>query len=145
MESLVNASSGKNQEELFYELFDQLTSFAAQKNDKSNHLIQRVAQLTETLYANNQLGIAMLAEKLNLNASYLSAQYKKITGENLLVYINQVRISHAKELLRDPKLTMMQIAQAVGYRSDVNLIRVFKKYEGITPGVYRKTLSCLSH
>ena len=33
-------------------------------------------------------------------------------------------------------MTIIQIAMTVGYNSDVNFRRVFKKYEGVTPGEY---------
>ncbi len=141
LELLTMRQSPQQIRERFFTLFDELTLTAQQKGDRSHRLIQQIAQLTESLYADSQLSISMLADRVGLNASYLSAQYKKLTGEHLSDYINQVRISHAKELLANPELNMMQVAQSVGYRSDVNLIRVFKKFEGVTPGAYRKNLS----
>ncbi|MEG0878697.1 MAG: AraC family transcriptional regulator [Oscillospiraceae bacterium] len=36
------------------------------------------------------------------------------------------------------KKPIKEIAQAAGFTSDIHFIRVFKQYEGITPGAYRK-------
>lgn len=52
-------------------------------------------------------------------------------------YVNQVRISHAKEMLKKTDKKTYQIAQAVGYENAKYFFRVFKKMEGITPEQYR--------
>ena len=51
-----------------------------------------------------------------------------------------VRINKAKELLKREELTIAQIGQAVGYSNANAFIRVFKNYEGITPGKYKSML-----
>ncbi|GIQ67027.1 hypothetical protein PACILC2_55950 [Paenibacillus cisolokensis] len=55
-------------------------------------------------------------------------------------YLAQVRIERSKQLMKESKHTISQIARSVGYANDVGFIRVFKKYEGITPGKYRDML-----
>ena len=52
-------------------------------------------------------------------------------------YINLVRINQAKELLSETPQSVQTIAAAVGFTESSTFIRVFKKTEGITPGVYR--------
>ena len=53
-------------------------------------------------------------------------------------YIARVRVEYAKELLKNNKYTVFQIANMVGYSNDIGFIRVFKKLEGITPGKFRQ-------
>ena len=55
-------------------------------------------------------------------------------------YLNGVRIGKAKELLENTDLTVSEICAQTGFNSDQNFIRVFKKYVGMTPGQYRKTV-----
>lgn len=88
--------------------------------------------------ADFNLSISWIAEELNMNASYLSRYYKEQAGESLVDYINKTRIEAAKRLLRRDELTMSDIAERVGYSSNVALIRAFKRYEGITPGKYKE-------
>ncbi|TDF94826.1 helix-turn-helix domain-containing protein [Paenibacillus piri] len=43
-------------------------------------------------------------------------------------------------MFKDKSLTISEIAGKVGYGNDDRLIRVFKKYKGITPGKYREQM-----
>nr|WP_246238994.1 helix-turn-helix transcriptional regulator [Paenibacillus anseongense] len=73
-----------------------------------------------------------------MKSTYLSKLFREQTGEGLLDYINKVRIVKAKELIENQNITLNEIASLVGF-SDVNaLIRIFKKYEGVTPGKYKE-------
>ena len=52
-------------------------------------------------------------------------------------YISRTRINHAKRQLRETNCSIQEIAQDNGFLNSNSFIRVFKKQEGITPGVYR--------
>lgn len=73
-----------------------------------------------------------------MNAKYLSSFFKEQTGENLSDYINRVRLSKAKLLLKGSNMTVNEAALKTGYNNCNTFIRVFKKYEGITPGKYKE-------
>ena len=92
-------------------------------------------------YANPDLGLYMLATQFNMNNSYLSKIFKNEYDIGVLDYINKIRIEKSKELLARTEQSIIQIAQAVGYISDITFIRVFKRYEGTTPGRYRDSLA----
>ena len=83
--------------------------------------------------------IVMIADHMDMNPHYLSKCFKAETGESLRDYINKYRIDAAKKLLLESNMTMKEIAEKVGFIDNNAFIRVFKKYEGVTPGVYRKT------
>ena len=78
-----------------------------------------------------------VASLFRMNRSYLSSAFKARTGISFVDYVNQVRISHAKEMLKKTDKKTYQIAQAVGYENAKYFFRVFKKMEGITPEQYR--------
>jgi YesN/AraC family two-component response regulator len=48
-----------------------------------------------------------------------------------------VRIEKAKELLGKTRLSLLEIAQLVGYSHQSSLTRLFKKVEGLNPLQYR--------
>lgn len=77
-------------------------------------------------------------DEFNITGQYLSVLFKKYRKENLQNYIARVRVEYAKELLKNNKYTVFQIANMVGYSNDIGFIRVFKKLEGITPGKFRQ-------
>lgn len=84
------------------------------------------------------LTLEFIASLFHLNRSYLSSAFKARTGISFVDYTNQVRVEHAKELLRKTDKKNYQIAQAVGYENSKYFFRIFKKLEGITPEQYRK-------
>lgn len=78
------------------------------------------------------------AERLKINASYLSALFKKETGTTLTDYVNQKRIDFAIYLLNATSMQIQTIAQYCGM-PDVNYFtRTFKRIIGITPSQYRR-------
>ncbi|WP_169082406.1 helix-turn-helix domain-containing protein [Paenibacillus sp. PL91] len=115
-------------------------SIQDEKSGDNSRLSQQVIAYVEQRYSSDDLNITALGEAFNLTPSYLSKQFKAQTGEALLEFINKTRIGGAKQLLRTTSLSVSEIAKQVGY-SDINTFnRVFKKYEGITPGKYKDML-----
>lgn len=93
------------------------------------------ADLTADLTLNTQ------AELLNVNASYLSALFKKEMEMTLTDYVNKSRVTHAITLLNTSNMQVQLIAQYCGV-PDVNYFtKLFKKYVGKTPQEYRKHIS----
>ena len=78
-----------------------------------------------------------VAEQMGLSATYASKQIKAYTGTNVVNYINNLRIEHAKELLETTKMSSNEIGAYVGFRYSQSFIRSFRKIVGMTPGNYR--------
>ena len=85
------------------------------------------------------LSLKRFSSLLNVNASYLSALFKKETSKNLTEYVAEKRIKNAAYLLRTTSLQIQTIAQHCGIY-DVNYFaKTFKKITGKTPKEYRKS------
>ena len=87
-----------------------------------------------------ELTLNTLAEQLNVNASSLSAKFKKETGCTLTDYINQRRVNASLILLVTTKLPVGEVAEKVGYINRNYYSRIFKKIEGMTPKEYRESM-----
>ena len=72
-----------------------------------------------------------------MNPKYLSYVYKEATGDSLINLINRTRIDRAKDFLKED-LSILATARRVGYGNSNAFIRIFKKYEGITPGRFKE-------
>lgn len=86
------------------------------------------------------LKLKTIAEKLNVNSSYLSTLFHKELGCTLTDYINSQRIERGIHLLRMTAKPIQEIAAECGMH-DVNyFIKLFKKQTGFTPNRYREHL-----
>lgn len=101
-------------------------------------LVARVTRYVDANYMDVTLNVNAIAASIGLNAAYLSTAFKEQSGQRLLDYINHVRIQHASELLKQTDYTLEKIAGMTGFVSLQTFSRVFKKYRGVTPNVYRK-------
>ena len=72
-----------------------------------------------------------------MTPQYISNIFKRYKEENVKDYISKLRLERAKELLCTTELPVKEIAAQLGYAGEIGIIRLFKKYEGTTPGDYR--------
>lgn len=79
-----------------------------------------------------------LADMFFINKFYLTRIFKEQFGVSVNNYLAQVRITHAKQLLRFSDLTIEQIGRECGIDEPAYFARVFKKVEGVAPGEYRR-------
>ena len=83
------------------------------------------------------LRLHTIAEKLNVNSSYLSTLFRREYGCTLTEYVNRERIDRGIYLLQRTGKTVQEIAAECGIQ-DVNyFIKLFKKKTGFTPSRYR--------
>ncbi|THF73002.1 helix-turn-helix domain-containing protein [Cohnella fermenti] len=127
--------------EAFYS--DRLTAcFSRMKSlreERGNHAaVRRVREYIERNFHNPDLSLTLLGEKFQMNTSSLSTLFKEEFGEKFVAYLCQVRMEHAKDMLRNGSLPINEIAGRVGYQHPMSFIRTFKKMVGVTPGDYRK-------
>ncbi|WP_170140671.1 helix-turn-helix domain-containing protein [Oceanobacillus arenosus] len=116
--------------------FMQLLEYINQSKEEQD--FAKKDELLEFVHQHYQEEISLqdLAGYLNLSTSYVSTLFKKITGENFKEYLNMYRIQVAKNLLKDKKYKISEVAESVGYTNINSFIRIFKKYEGTSPGKY---------
>ncbi|WP_171056355.1 helix-turn-helix domain-containing protein [Paenibacillus sinopodophylli] len=84
-----------------------------------------------------ELTVAQLAEKMHLNANYLSQLFKKETGLPIHAYILQEKVEEAKKLLLSSELTLSEIWARLHFYDQSHFTKTFKKHAGVTPKKYR--------
>lgn len=92
-----------------------------------------------SLHYREDLSLENLASMVHLSPTYLSRFFKKETGENLSLYIQNMRVEKAKELLANTSMKSYEVAEAVGIHDPVYFSRIFKKITGLKPKDYRNT------
>lgn len=81
-----------------------------------------------------------IADYFHVNKDYLSRAFKKYTGIGMAKYLNNIRIQKSKELLRSTNLSVMEIADQVGYFDAKYFSRQFKLACAVTPAQYRQSI-----
>jgi|GEM_PF-692880 len=84
--------------------------------------------------------VDMLAKLMDRSPNYISSVYKRLTGISLTEYINQVKVSAARDLLFHQDVSIGQAAEYVGFCDQAYFNRVFKKMYGFPPSVLLKEL-----
>lgn len=77
-----------------------------------------------------------ISEYFNMTSAYFSTVFKYYTGYNFKDYLNSYRVKVSKELLQNSNLKINEVAEKVGCNNVNTFIRIFKKYEGMSPGQY---------
>lgn len=101
--------------------------------------IERVIRYIEMNYMKN-ITLGTTGDHVHLNPVYLSRLLKKETGENFLDILTRIRISKSLDLLKDPCVKTYEAAARVGVHDAKYFGQVFKKYFGLTPAEFRKSL-----
>lgn len=85
-----------------------------------------------------KISIDDVSNALNYNKSYLFRQFKADTDESIMSYFLKLKIERAKELLRDGRMTVSQIAEKLSFDTPNYFSKTFKKFTYMTPLQYRK-------
>ena len=147
MDKIIACDTIHEMQEELRSLLADVCAFAAERRasgvsmEREGSLRELVAEVTrfiESQYTDANLNVNAIGERFDLKGSYLSRLFKNQTGEGLLDCIHKTRIRQAKEMIRSKQDSINEISKLVGYNDAATFIRVFKKYEGITPGKYKE-------
>lgn len=102
-------------------------------NDKR---ISKALQLMHEL-PNESWTIENLASEIGMSRAAFARRFRELVGQTMFVYLSQLRIQKAKEMLKTTKLSVTDIAINIGYESERSFNKTFGKYTGMTPKQYR--------
>ena len=102
-------------------------------------IVNRAISFIENHYA-EKLTLQEVADTCYVSQWHLSKLLNKYTGQSFYDNLNRIRVDAAKELLKDPKLKVGDIALMVGYSDSAHFSRVFKKITGLSANEYRNRL-----
>jgi AraC-like DNA-binding protein len=85
------------------------------------------------------LSLDELSSLAGLTPEYFCTVFKKVTGMRVSQYLNNIRIGKSKKyLIRNKNENIANIARRCGYEDAGYFNHIFKKYERITPGEFRR-------
>lgn len=89
---------------------------------------------------NEKILLDDMAAYVGMNPKYFCTYFKKHTLSTPFTYLTMLRIRHAKALLQEKQLSVLDVALSCGFDNVSFFIRQFKAVTGQTPGQYRKAV-----
>lgn len=114
-----------------------LTNSEREMKIKNNSRINNVVDYINHHYMEN-LTIEQIAEAAYISKFYLCKIFKKTLHQTVIEYLHDVRISHAKELLKETDMSISEVAFAVGFNDFSYFSRVYKRKTGVSPSKTKK-------
>lgn len=90
-------------------------------------------------YAADRL-LSRIAREAGVAPSSITRAFEKMTGASFSEVLGHIRIRRACRLLRTSSMPTAGIGALVGISDQSNFCKVFRRYRGCSPGVYRKQL-----
>ncbi|MBE6053976.1 MAG: helix-turn-helix domain-containing protein [Clostridium sartagoforme] len=107
------------------------------KSREKKELVEGITNYLNENYVQD-ISLYTLSKNMYLSPVYISKIFKEIMGDSPINYLIQIRLSKAKELLENSKLSIKTIAKMVGYSDPYYFSKLYKKYYGIPPNKTRK-------
>lgn len=121
-------------------LYLQIALYVKEQKDKiTNNRVNSVLQYIDGNYFDLNLNLNSIAQHFNVTPSYLSKKFKEENDISVNEYLYKVRIIHSLKLIADTSLKITDISQMVGFQDSNAFIRIFKLYQGCTPGKYKNS------
>lgn len=112
--------------------------------ERAERYLRRLRELMESEkpYTDGELTLQKLAERLSVSQHHLSQIINERLNQNFTDFVNTYRVAEAKRRLVDPRgshLSILAIAEHVGFNSKSSFNAVFKKIVGMTPSEWRRS------
>jgi len=117
-------------------LFRRHTSFnKSVEEGASNRKLAIVKNVLRYLHKHykEEVPLCEISEAVGFNKYYLSHLFKETVGYSMVQYLNHLRCSYARSLLRAESYTVAEIAEMCGFENPSYFSRTYKKHMGILP------------
>ncbi len=110
--------------------------FLREEEGNESLTARTIAYMKENL--DKKLSVAEICEQVHYNKSYLFRIFKKDTGNTVMEYFTRLKIEQAKRHLREGKLNVTQIAEALAFDTPNYFTKTFRRITGYSPLQYKK-------
>jgi AraC family transcriptional regulator len=149
---IANANEGFATEKLYTDSLVQalairMLSFGSQTRPESNnrgvsalpgHVLRRVIERMRSF--SNDLSLQALANESGYSRVHFVRMFRTATGYSPHNYLLNLKLERVRELLRNPSMSLIDIALDCGFSSHSHMSRLFHKIIGVTPSDYRRSL-----
>lgn len=102
-------------------------------------LAQKMVENIERSISNSEYDVEQLATDMGMSRSQLYVQCKEALEKTPAVFILEIRMKRAMQLMENHSLRINEIAYRVGFSDPKYFAKVFKKHVGVTPSQYAES------
>jgi len=112
-------------------------------SSRTTHEDEAIHGVEEWLHRHHasEIRFDTLAADLGMSPRNFARRFKAATGQTPLAYLHGLRVTIARRLLENGRLTVKEIAEEVGYSDLLFFRRLFRRHTGVSPNDYRKRFS----
>jgi AraC family transcriptional regulator len=81
-----------------------------------------------------------VAREAGMSNSHFIRSFRQSTGQTPYQFLLHQRVKRAQFLMRDPRVSLTEVALASGFADQHHLARVFRRITNMTPSSYRRSL-----
>lgn len=140
-----NSGSFEGQFKSMSVLYNIISEVIGNKNilmiDRKNYKnLLPVLSFIESNYSTD-INLSLLAKYCNMSETNFRRVFQQVMGISPIEYVINIRIDHAKELVRHTDLSVAEISSLCGFKDVEHFCRTFKKRTGISTSNYRKGIT----
>ncbi len=109
-------------------------------SNKEEKKIDKIKNYIGTHFSNPDLAVSDLQNALEINAREIGQLMKSELNSTFSIYVNMVRMSEVKRLLKESNAPISEIAYKCGYSQIPHFNRVFKKETGLSPKEFKEQI-----
>lgn len=91
-----------------------------------------------------EISLQEMAGAAGLSTNYFNQMFRRATGQAAHQFVLNARVEHAKDLLKSPRLRVIDVAIGCGFQTSQHFSRVFRSVCAVTPTEYRRALRIAS-
>lgn len=130
----------ENRERLEYKMADSEENKALIKpvvlKSSDQVLLEKVINIINENIDNTELNVEMLADGVGMSRVHMHRKLKELTNQSARDYIKNIRLKQAAELLVKQKISISEVAYALGFSNLSHFSNTFKEFYGMSPKEY---------
>lgn len=108
------------------------------------HVLRRVIDFVEA-NVTQPISVRDMAEIADLSVHHFARSFKEASGRTPHQYVTERRLQLASRLLTETRMSILEIATAVGFESASHFAVVFRRRQGLSPNDFRRQRVAFSH
>ena len=130
----------QEQQRRYIEQFQTNTKNTETIQEEVNPFVEQFMSVMEECYAESQVSVELLAQKMNVSQSTLNRKLRTLTSQSPITLLTEFRLNKANEILKKVNNihSISDICYMVGFNDPSYFTRKYKEYFGHTPSQKEK-------